>query len=37
MFFLPDVAPASIAGFKFVSVLLSATFTVVEDDDANKV
>ena len=35
--FLPDVASASIAGFKFVSVLLSLTFTVVEDDEANKV
>ena len=36
-FFLPDVASASIAGFKFVSLLLSMTFTVVEDDEANKV
>ena len=37
MFFLPDVASASIACFKSVSLLLSVTFTVVEDDKANKV
>ena len=36
-FFLPDVASASIAGFKYVSVILSMTFTVGEDDKANKV
>ena len=36
-FFLPDVASASIAGFMLVSVVLSLTFTVVEDDEVNKV
>ena len=36
-FFLPDVASASIAGFKFVSLPLSVTVTVVEDDESNKV
>ena len=36
-FFLPDVASASIADFDLVSVLLSVTFTVGEDDEANKV
>ena len=36
-FFLPDIASASIAGFKFVSLVLSVTFTVVDDDEANKV
>ena len=36
-FFLHDVASASIAGFKLVSVVLSVTFTEVEDDEANKV
>ena len=37
MFFLPNVASASIAGYEFVSVVLSVTFTVSEDDEANKV
>ena len=37
MLFLPDVASASIACFKFVSVVLSVTFTMGEDDEANKV
>ena len=36
-FFLPNVPSASIAGFKFVSLVLAVTFTVVEDDEANKV
>ena len=36
-FFLTDVASASIAGFKFVSVQLPVTFIAVEDDEANKV
>ena len=31
-FFLPDVASASIAGFKFVSLVLSVPLTVVEND-----
>ena len=31
-FSLPGVASASIAGFKFVSLVVSVTFTVVEDD-----
>ena len=35
-FFLPDIASASIAGFKLVSVSLSVTFTVGEDDEGNK-
>ena len=36
-FFIPDVASASTAGFKLVSVVLSVTFTVGEDDETNKV
>ena len=35
--FLLDVVSASISGFKFVSLLLSVTCPVVEDDEANKV
>ena len=34
-FLLPDVASASITGFKLVSVVLSVTFTMSEDDEAN--
>ena len=36
-FFLPDVAYFSIAGFMFVTLVLSVTCTCVEDDEANKV
>ena len=36
-FLLPDVASTSIACFKFVSVHFSVTFTVVEEDKANKI
>ena len=36
-FFLPDVASSSIAGFIFVTLVLSVTCTCVEDDEANKV
>ena len=36
-FFLPDVASASIAGFKLASVGLSVTFTGGEDDEVNQV
>ena len=36
-FFLPDVASASITAFNLVSIIFSVTFTVVEDDKANKV
>ena len=36
-FFSPDVASASIACFKFISFVLSVTFTVDKDDEANKV
>ena len=37
MFFLPDVASSSIAGFIFVTLVLSVTCTCVEDNEANKV
>ena len=37
MFVLPDIASASIAGFKFVLLVLSVTCIVVENDEANKV
>ena len=36
-FFLPDVASASMADFELISVVLSVTFTVGNDDEANKV
>ena len=36
-FFLPDVAPAAIAAFMFVSLVLSVHVMLVEDDEANKV
>ena len=36
-FFLPEIASASIVGFKLVSVVLSVTFTVGEGDEGNKV
>ena len=34
---LPDVASASMAPFKFVSLVLSLHIMLVEDDEANKV
>ena len=34
---LPDIASASIAGFKLELVFLSVTFTVIANDEANKV
>ena len=37
MFFLPDVASASIADLELVWVAVSVTFTVGEDDKANTV
>ena len=36
-FFLPDVASAFIAGLELVWVVVSVTFTVGEDDEANTV
>ena len=37
MFVLPEVASASIAGEELVWVVVSVTFTVGEDDEANTV
>ena len=35
--FLPDVASALIPGFELISVVLSVTLIVGEDDEADKV
>ena len=36
-FFLHDIASSSVAGFMFVTLVLSVICTFVEDDEANKV